>query len=439
MKYKVGITCSPGIHITHNDSDGIGCAIVTKYLAEYYSWDDDCDVGDNGRPRFPTTHDYDIHFHSIHSALNAVKKLITTIMDIMKGGYDDDLDLETVLRYYLDDKIAIAEQYSTTGVLESIPAFSIEELSIPEYIYVSDLPITEELVDLIQRYRSLSYDKPHIYNRDAYKARSPKVLWFDHHESSKRFATEETKDWFIHSSIWFPGENISAAELMSRYFQSYNIEHSVSRLEELVLGHLIPDISRYDTWEWRRNPKSDNVDDCNEWQIQALISAYKNPMTTFLKISECINNYCENDNISPDEALSTYPEFNMIFNIRNVALKSAINSAKRNYRLVKLMEIDYDAFDDLDYNVALMISDSPYGSLVMESIYNADPDIDIVISIYPVSRSLSFRCSYTRSDIHLNEIAERIGGGGHPAAAGAHISKELMLHILDLYYSFDPD
>ena len=162
-------------------------------------------------------------------------------------------------------------------------------------------------------------------------------------------------------------------------------------------------------------------------------------MSTFLKINECINNYCENDNISPDEALSTYPEFNMIFNIRNVALKSAINSAKRNYRLVKLMEIDYDAFDDLDYNVALMIADSPYGSLVMESIYNADPDIDIVISIYPVSRSLSFRCSYTRSDIHLNEIAERIGGGGHPAAAGAHISKELMLHILDLYYSFDPD
>ena len=103
------------------------------------------------------------------------------------------------------------------------------------------------------------------------------------------------------------------------------------------------------------------------------------------------------------------------------------------------MEIDYDAFDDLDYNVALMIADSPYGSLVMESIYNDDPDIDIVISIYPVSRSLSFRCSYTRSDIHLNEIAERIGGGGHPAAAGAHISKELMLHILDLYYSFDPD
>ena len=424
MKYKVGINCSPAIHITHNDSDGIGCGIVTKYLFDYYAWDED-----NGRPHFPGTHDHTVHFYSIHSALNAVKKLISTIMDIMEGGYDDDIDLETVLRYYLDDKIAIAEQYSTTGVL----------LSIPEYIYVSDLPITEELVDLIQRYRSLSYDKPHIYNRDAYKACSPKLLWFDHHESSKRFATEETKDWFIHSSIWFPGENISAAELMSRYFQSYNIDHSVGRLEELVLGHLIPDISRYDTWEWRRNPKSDNVDDCNEWQIQALISAYKDPMVAYKKITECINLYCENESISPDEALSSYPEFNAIFNIRNVALKSAINSAKRNYRLVKLMEIDYDAFDNLDYNVALMIADSPYGSLVMESIYNDDPDIDIVISIYPVSRNLSFRCSYTRSDIHLNEIAERIGGGGHPAAAGAHISKELMLHILDLYYSFDPD
>ena len=433
MKYKVGINCSPAIHITHNDSDGIGCGIVTKYLFDYYAGDDN-----NGKPHFPGTHDHTVHFYSIHSALNAVKKLISTLMDIMEGGYDDYIALDTVLRYYLDEKIAIAMQYSATGVLESIPAFSIEELSIPEYIYVSDLPITEELVDLIQRYRSLSYDKPHIYNRDAYKARSPKVLWFDHHESSKRFATEETKDWFIHSSIWFPGENISAAELMSRYFQSYNIEHSVSRLEELVLGHLIPDISRYDTWEWRRNPKSDNADDCNEWQVQALISAYKNPMTTFLKITECIHHYCENE-ISPDEALSSYPEFNTIFNLRNVALKSAINSAKRNYRLVKLMEIDYDAFDDLDYNVALMIADSPYGSLVMESIYNADPDIDIVISIYPVSRSLSFRCSYNRSDIHLNEIAERLGGGGHPAAAGAHISKELMLHILDIYYSFDPD
>ena len=388
MKYKVGITCSPGIHITHNDSDGIGCAIVTKYLFEYYYGDDD-ENGGHG-PRFPNTHDNDIHFHSIHSALNAVKKLISTIMDIMEGGYDDDLDLETVLRYYLDDKIAIAMEHSTTGVLESIPAFSIEELSIPEYIYVSDLPITEELVDLIQRYRALSYD-------------------------------------------------ISAAELMSRYFQSYNIEHSVSRLEELVLGHLIPDISRYDTWEWRRNPKSDNADGCNEWQVQALISAYKDPMAAYKKITECISDYCENESISPDEALSTYPEFNMIFKIRNIALESAINSARRNYRLVKLMEIDYDAFDDLDYTVALMIADSPYGSIVMESIYNDEPDIDIVISIYPVSRSLSFRCSYNRSDIHLNEIAERIGGGGHSAAAGAHISKELMLHILDLYYSFDPD
>ena len=92
VKYKVGISCAPGIHISHNDSDGIGCAIVTKYLIDYYYGDDD-ENGGHG-PRFPLTHDKNIHFHSIHSALNAVKKLITTIMDIMKGGYDDDLDDE---------------------------------------------------------------------------------------------------------------------------------------------------------------------------------------------------------------------------------------------------------------------------------------------------------------------------------------------------------
>lgn len=433
MKYKVGINRSPAIHITHNDSDGIGCGIVTKYLFDYYAWDED-----NGRPHFPGTHDHTVHFYSIHSALNAVKELVSTLMDIIEGGYDDDLDLGTVLKYYLDEKMAIATERTITGAARVL-AYSIEELGIPEYIYVSDIPITEELVDLIQRYITLSYDKPHIFNGDFYKTRSPKLLWFDHHESSRRFATAETKDWFIHSSVWFPGENISAAELMSRYFQSYSIDHSVDRLEELVLGYLIPDISRYDTWEWRRNPKSDNADECNEWQVQALISAYKNPMVAYKKIAECISHYCENESISPDEALSSYPEFNAIFNIRNVALKSAINSARRNYRLVKLMEIDYDAFDDLDYNVALMIADSPYGSLVMESIYNNDSNVDIVISIYPTSRSLSFRCSYNRSDIHLNEIAERIGGGGHPAAAGARISKELMLHIFDLYYSSEPD
>lgn len=407
MKCKVEFSVYKALHITHNDSDGIGCGLITHYIEERNieaPWID---------TKMPFAKDM-TEFMTIPTAIKTITSVITTFLEIMNGKDIEDLNKDIIEKY-----VFIDELYTHEYGLATLPAV----------IYVSDLPVNEDLIQLINEY--LEYNSKSVIVGDTDK----KLIWFDHHESTKKYTDSKygISDWFIHSEKEYPGENISAAELMARYFEDryFDVlrEDPPTKAAMYVFDDLVVDISRYDTWEWRKNPQSDDVEECTEWYTQALISAYKNPYIAFDKIVECIES---------GKTIAEYNEFSLIYNIRNIAIESSIFGAKKNYRLVKLADIDPEKFADMDYNVALMVADSPYGSLVMESIYNNEPDIDIVISIYPTSKSLSFRCSFKREDIHVNEIAERIGGGGHLAAAGANVSKETILHVFDLYYSTEP-
>lgn len=404
MKCKVGF--SGALHITHNDSDGIGCGLITHYIEERNIEAPWCST------KVPFSKDQ-TEFMAIPTAIKTITSVIKTFLEIMDGKDIEDLDKDIIKKY-----VRVSKWYT--------PGYDFAML--PAVIYVSDLPVNEELIQLINKY--LEYNSKTAIVDDTDK----RLLWFDHHESTKKYIDPKygISDWFIHSEKEYPGKNISAAKLMARYFEDRYLDvlrDPPTKAAMYVFDNLVVDISRYDTWEWRKKPRSYDDDECTEWRTQALISAYKNPYIVFDKIVECIDS---------GKMLSNYEEFLFVYYFRDIALESAIFGAKKTYRRVKLADIDPEKFADMDYNVALMIADSPYGSLVMESIYNNDPDIDIVISIYPTSKNISFRCNFNREDIHVNEIAERIGGGGHPAAAGANVSKETILHMFDLYYSTEP-
>lgn len=405
MKCKVEFSSYKALHITHNDSDGIGCGLVTHYLEEHNSkfpWID---------TKHPFTTDT-TEFMPIPTAVKTITSLLRTFIDILNGKDIEDLDKDIIEKYVFIDDI-YSEEYGLA--------------TLPSVIYISDLPLNDELIQLVNTYLEAPTK---LIIGDIWQ----RLIWFDHHTSTKKYTDSkyDITDWFIHSEEEYPGENISAAELMVKYFKEHTDIYSDSnptKASTYVFDVLIPEISRYDTWEWRKNPQSNDDEQCTEWHVQALISAYKNPYIAFNKIIKCVDS---------GNAIDDCEEFLLIYNIRNISLQSAIFSAKKNYRLVKLTDIEPTKFADMDYNVALMIADSAYGSLVMESIYNSEPNVDIVISIYPTTKNLSFRCSFKREDIHLDEIAERVGGGGHSAAAGANVSKELILNIFDLYYSTEP-
>jgi hypothetical protein len=129
------------------------------------------------------------------------------------------------------------------------------------------------------------------------------------------------------------------------------------------------------------------------------------------------------------------PGFNSIISVDEMKRKSYIDLYMNKTVYSMGYNLDYNNPEYATLMFALVILPDSYGNDIMENIYlNSERDIDIVIGIYPNSRTLSFRKG-PNSKVDLSVFARKYGGGGHKDASGAKLDTETFLSIMNKYYT----
>lgn len=324
------------IHITHNDGDAVGCALVAALV--YY----DSDVEEN------------TYFCAIGTQDEKLKEVV---MDEINKG------------------------------------------TIPQIILISDLSLKEETCNWLQ-----------MLVRD-YKIM---VKGIDHHITNH--LDEKYPDmWKVYSAHYENEMNsvISAAEAMLfKVFSQYE--------QNKFFNDLICMISRYDTWEWKNHPYdwSKEYPGIRE-DIVAVNCKFMGPEECFKMLFKWYF-YCglaNTEDIVP-------PVFKSIYNAVKKSEKNFMDVIPVKAHVAKLLE---------DYTAAFFPFENDHANAACEYIYNNYDYIDIVIVLYPSSNKIGLR---TKKDINLGELVKKYWGdnaGGHPAAAGATISKVEMLGMMSSY------
>lgn len=381
----VKINSSFGVHFTHDDSDGVGCALVTRYIQNVVNFDV---VPEKVYP----------HMNSI----NMNKYIIGRYVPIMKQFLDGNhVSADDVLFFFNQ-----TPQNFQTELMNTI--------DIPKYIFISDVPLDEDMADILE-YCRVKYGIVPRYT--------------DHHGTMEYLHGKY--DWIFVQQTDENGTLTSAAKhLRDRLFKESGpkdiyISNSIPKEEpswSYILTDLIDDISRYDTWLWKTEPR--NFD---ENLTTAIIQYYCSAQTAFDVICEKL------DCVKSVKSLKDIELFRFINETNEIVMEKSINTALYNYHTCKGSELGWVG-DEADKTVAIFISPDVASNAASEAVYLDNDAVDIVLSISPAQRKLGFRCSQTK-DINLGEIAKRYyNGGGHPKAAGAVVGIDEFIKILSLYY-----
>ena len=198
-------------------------------------------------------------------------------------------------------------------------------------------------------------------------------------------------------------------------------------LEVIALRKLILYISRYDTWMWKKNPLPNMYED-----TIALMTKLYGPEYVYTALHE----YYVSDNKID---LNTTEDVEVVYNRSVYPEKFRMNydfikEMESKYTSTKYIESNVKVFIDGEYQFASFICDHDYTNATADTIYTHYPEIDIVLILYPTTRTLSFRSNKTTVD--LGRFAKRIfGGGGHAQASGAHVDTETFINFLIKYYN----
>ena len=242
-----------------------------------------------------------------------------------------------------------------------------------------------------------------------------KIILIDHHATAKKIY--ESYSW-----AHFPNDDevISATKLFDRYLSES------SRLDEFInlrsvtpaYFQLVDIISRYDTWEWRNNT-------CDEYENENYLNVifknfkYKiNFVSHMLKRTEAhigVNSYKE-----------LYHGFSDVIDEYKESLKLAIEDFNEYKRVIRFN----------GHIVAIGMCISPYMSEAINSFLVDNPDIDYAIILNAKHRVISLRS--TKNYIDCGAIAKKLSfdgkGGGHKASAGATLSIDDFMNLLEKFY-----
>lgn len=261
----------------------------------------------------------------------------------------------------------------------------------PDFILITDISIREDTAVLLEKYR------------DGLKEQGVEVrlLLVDHHKTN---TLSQKHDWAIVVSEDENGVPISAAKLLMLVIRGGIVPSMLT-----VLDEYIEKISRYDTWEWKRNP-SESMDEEN---TNILIKQLGLEATAKLIY----------ESMSPRGLV--IPEYAQTL--------IDIYKEKRERYLPKVLE-NTVITNFMEYRIALWMESGEYFNESMEYIYLTNPEVDIVWALCPSRRSFSFRTN--KDDINLGRFAKMFGGGGHPRAAGANnIESDLFMDWVKTYYN----
>ena len=373
------------VHITHNDADAIGCALVVdKYAAQKRR----CD--------FVERRDYQVNhkFFSVSFANDVLDLITNTLLSLIE--YNTNNDSSVINEDDLND-------YKTYLFGTDIYA-QVDPVCIPDAIFITDLSIKSSILDKLETVS---------------KYFKIKLIYVDHHETS--VINNQKYDWCYVETVDNDGKPRAACKLFMDRFIFDKSDEWCFKYDSL--HDLINDISRYDTWLWKTEPKTYPVED----YTKVLINAYGSAWSAYEHISVMFKYVTED--------LRDVPEFDAYIVSDRIKRKSYFNRYLPNTVYCMGYEL---GFNDPLYATsyfALIILPENYGNDIMEEIYTkSERDIDVVIGLYPSSRSISLRRGF-KSNIDLSALASKYGGGGHVAAAGASCDTETFMKFLTKYYT----
>lgn len=257
-----------------------------------------------------------------------------------------------------------------------------EDLSNYEQIFICDLPLFRETINVIE---NNSYLKEHLKH-------------FDHHESS----VSDNNHSFVNEVISINGLTVSATYLFYQYLKSLGDKLNKKFYEEFVEG-----VRAYDIW-----------DKNGDFELGKKITN----VFTLMEPVSFIDYIC---------SLDDSKEFLITKEIDNLILsneKKMNNYFEKAYE--KIVITDYKG-----YKMAVTINEQ-YRSLLGNYICNKNKDIDFVLIINFERFSCSLRCEKDGVDVSVIASEFQHDGGGHTKSSGFILDSESIPKIkkyVDLY------
>lgn len=257
-----------------------------------------------------------------------------------------------------------------------------EDLSNYEQIFICDLPLFRETINVIE---NNSYLKEHLKH-------------FDHHESSVR----DNNHSFVNEVISINGLTVSATYLFYQYLKSLGDKLNKKFYEEFVEG-----VRAYDIW-----------DKNGDFELGKKITN----VFTLMEPVSFIDYIC---------SLDDSKEFMITKEIEDLILsneKKMNNYFEKAYE--KIVITDYKG-----YKMAVTINEQ-YRSLLGNYICNKNKDIDFVLIINFERFSCSLRCEKDGVDVSVIASEFQHDGGGHTKSSGFILDSESIPKIkkyVDLY------
>ena len=257
-----------------------------------------------------------------------------------------------------------------------------EDLSNYEQIFICDLPLFRETINVIE---NNSYLKEHLKH-------------FDHHESS----VSDNNHSFVNEVISINGLIVSATYLFYQYLKSLGDKLNKKFYEEFVEG-----VRAYDIW-----------DKNGDFELGKKITN----VFTLMEPVSFIDYIC---------SLDDSKEFMITKEIDNLILsneKKMNNYFEKAYE--KIVITDYKG-----YKMAVTINEQ-YRSLLGNYICNKNKDIDFVLIINFERFSCSLRCEKDGVDVSVIASEFQHDGGGHTKSSGFILDSESIPKIkkyVDLY------
>lgn len=257
-----------------------------------------------------------------------------------------------------------------------------EDLSNYEQIFICDLPLFREAINVIE---NNSYLKEHLKH-------------FDHHESS----VSDNNHSFVNEVISINGLTVSATYLFYQYLKSLGDKLNKKFYEEFVEG-----VRAYDIW-----------DKNGDFELGKKITN----VFTLMEPVSFIDYIC---------SLDDSKEFMITKEIDNLILsneKKMNNYFEKAYE--KIVVTDYKG-----YKMAVTINEQ-YRSLLGNYICNKNKDIDFVLIINFERFSCSLRCEKDGVDVSVIASEFQHDGGGHTKSSGFILDSESIPKIkkyVDLY------
>ena len=257
-----------------------------------------------------------------------------------------------------------------------------EDLSNYEQIFICDLPLFRETINVIE---DNSYLKEHLKH-------------FDHHESS----VSDNNHSFVNEVISINGLTVSATYLFYQYLKSLGDKLNKKFYEEFVEG-----VRAYDIW-----------DKNGDFELGKKITN----VFILMEPVSFIDYIC---------SLDDSKEFMITKEIDNLILsneKKMNNYFEKAYE--KIVITDYKG-----YKLAVTINEQ-YRSLLGNYICNKNKDIDFVLIINFERFSCSLRCEKDGVDVSVIASEFQHDGGGHTKSSGFILDSESIPKIkkyVDLY------